>query len=52
MSADEYRQLAAHEAALARMATTNAARAQHYATAAYYTRLAEPEDNLRERRKL
>ena len=40
-SAEEYRQLAAEEAALAKDATSNEARAQHYAMADYYTRLAE-----------
>lgn len=38
--ADEYRQLAAEEAELAKEATSNEARAQHYAMADYYTRLA------------
>ena len=42
----DYRQLAEEEAALARAAVTNESRAQHYAMAAYYTRLAEAKDKL------
>ena len=41
---EDYYQLAAQEAALARAAVTNETRAQHYAMAAYYTRLAEAKD--------
>jgi len=37
LKADEYRQLAAEEAELAKEATSNEARAQHYAMADYYT---------------
>jgi hypothetical protein len=39
--AEEYRQLAAEEAALAKHATSNETRAQHYAMSDYCTRLAE-----------
>ena len=42
----DYRQLAAEEAALAKAAVTNESRAQHYAMAAYYTRLAEAKKKL------
>ena len=42
----DYRQLAAEEAALAKAAFTNESRAQHYAMAAYYTRLAEAKERL------
>ena len=42
----DYYQLAAQEAALARAAFTNESRAQHYAMAAYYTRLAEAKEKL------
>jgi hypothetical protein len=38
-STEDFHQLAAQEAALARAAVTNESRAQHYAMAAYYTRL-------------
>jgi hypothetical protein len=38
--------LAAEEAALAKAAVTNESRAQHYAMAAYYTRLAEAKERL------
>jgi hypothetical protein len=43
-SAEDYRELAAQEAALAKAAPTNEARAQHYAMAAYYIRLAEAKE--------
>jgi hypothetical protein len=43
---EDFRELAAQEAALAKSALTNEARARHYAMAAYYTRLAEAKDNL------
>ena len=46
LKADEYRQLAAEEAELAREATSNEARAQHYAMADYYTRLAQAQDKV------
>jgi hypothetical protein len=47
LKADEYRQLAAEEAELAKEATTsNEARAQHYAMADYYTRLAQAQEKL------
>jgi len=42
------RQLAAEEAALAKAAVTNESRAQHYAMAAYYTRLAEAKEKVGE----
>jgi hypothetical protein len=45
-SSEEYRQLAAEEAELAKNATSNEARAQHYAMADYYTRLAEAQKRL------
>lgn len=43
---EEYRQLAAQEAELARAAITNQTRAQHYAMADYYTRLADLQERL------
>src|SRR5262249_26122378 len=43
---DGYRQLAAEEAELASSAATNESRAQHYAMADYYTRLAEAQKRL------
>jgi hypothetical protein len=46
MSAEDFHQLAAQEAALARAAATNESRAQHYAMAAYYTRLAEAKEKI------
>jgi hypothetical protein len=46
LKADEYRQLAAEEAELAKEATSNEARAQHYAMADYYTRLAQAQEKL------
>jgi hypothetical protein len=45
-SAEDFRQLAAQEAVLARAAVTNESRAQHYAMAAYYTRLAEAKEKI------
>ena len=44
--AEEYRELATQEAALAKLAVTNEKRAQHYAMAAYYTRLADAKEKL------
>jgi hypothetical protein len=41
---ENYRELAAQEAALAKAAITNDLRARHYAMAAYYTRLAEAKE--------
>jgi hypothetical protein len=46
MNSEDYRHLAAEEAALARAAVSNASRAQHYAMAAYYRRLAEAKERL------
>jgi hypothetical protein len=46
MNAEDYRRLAAQEAGLAKAAVSNANRAQHYAMAAYYTRLAEAKERL------
>jgi hypothetical protein len=46
LKADEYRQLAAEEAELAKEATSNEARAQHYAMADYYTRLAQAQEKV------
>ena len=46
LQAEEYRQLAAQEAELAKSAITNESRAQHYAMADYYTRLAEAQERL------
>ena len=43
-SAKDFRQLAEQEDALARAAVTNESRAQHYAMAAYYTRIAEAKE--------
>ena len=43
---EDYYQLAAQEAALARAAITNESRAHHYAMAAYYKRLAEAKEKL------
>jgi hypothetical protein len=43
---EDYYQLAAQEAALARVAVTNESRAHHYAMAVYYTRLAEAKEKL------
>ena len=46
LKAEEYRELAAQEAELATSATTNESRAQHYAMADYYMRLAEAQERL------
>ena len=46
MSAEDFHELAAQEAALARAAVTNESCAQHYAMAAYYTRLAEAKEKI------
>ena len=43
---EDYYQLAAQEAALARAAVTNESRVHHYAMAACYTRLAEAKEKL------
>jgi len=43
---EDFHQLAAQEAALAKAAVTNESRAQHYAMAAYYTRLAEAKEKI------
>jgi hypothetical protein len=51
-SAEDYRQLAAQEATLAKAAVTNGSKAQHYAMAAYYTRLAEPKEKLANTREV
>jgi hypothetical protein len=45
-NAEEYRESAEQEAALAKAAITNESRADHYAMAAYYTRLAEAKERL------
>jgi len=45
-SPEDLHQLAEQEAALARAAATNESRAQHYAIAAYYARLAEVKEKL------
>jgi len=45
-SPEDLHQLAEQEAALARAAATNESRAQHYAIAAYYARLAEAKEKL------
>ena len=44
--AEDFHQLAEQEATLARAAATNESRAQHYAMAAYYARLAEANEKL------
>ena len=46
MNSEDYRHLAAQEGALARAAVSNVSRAQHYAMAAYYTRLADAKEKL------
>jgi hypothetical protein len=46
MGAEDFHQLAAQEAALARAAVTNESRAQHYAMAAYDTRLAVAKEKI------
>jgi hypothetical protein len=43
---EDFHQLATQEAALAQVAVTNESRAQHYAMAAYYARLAEAKEKL------
>ena len=45
-SVEDFHQLAAQEAALAQVAVTNESRAQHYAMAAYYARLAQAKEKL------
>ena len=45
-SPEDFHQLAEQEAAHARAAATNESRAQHYAMAAYYARLAEAKEKL------
>ena len=45
-NAEDYRQLASQEATLAKAAVTHENRAQHYAMAAYYTRLADAKEKL------
>ena len=45
-NAEDYRQFASQEATLARVAVTNESRAEHYAMAAYYTRLADAKEKL------
>jgi hypothetical protein len=50
-SAEDYRQLAAQEAELAKAAVTNESRSQHYAMAAYYTRLAVAKEKLANARR-
>jgi hypothetical protein len=46
MNSEDYRHLAEQEAALAKTALSNASRAQHYAMAAYYNRLADAKERL------
>ena len=46
MGAEDFHQLATQEAALARAAVTNESRAQHYAMAANYARLAEAKEKI------
>ena len=46
MNSEDYRHLAEEEAALAKAAVSNASRAQHYAMAAYYNRLADARERL------
>jgi hypothetical protein len=43
---EDYRQLAAQEAELAKATLANDSRVQHYAMAAYYTRLADAKEKL------
>ena len=50
-SVEDFHQLAAQEAALAQVAVTNESRAQHYAMAAYYTRLGRRKKSWRGRPK-
>src|SRR6476646_2846034 len=47
--AEDYRRLADDEAALAKRAISNESRAQHYAMAAYYTRLGGGEGEVGDR---
>jgi hypothetical protein len=51
-SAEDYRQLAAQDAELAKAAVTNESRAQHYVMAAYYTRLVESKEKLANTREV
>ncbi len=44
--AEDYRRLAEEEASLAGEAISNESRAQHYAMAAYYIRLADAKEKL------
>jgi hypothetical protein len=46
MSAEDFHQLAAQEAALAGAAVSNESRAHHYAMAAYYARSAEAKEKI------
>jgi hypothetical protein len=46
MNSEHYRHLAEEEAALAKTAVSNTSRAQHYAMAAYYNRLADAKERL------
>jgi hypothetical protein len=46
LKSDEYQRLAAEEAQLAKEATSNEARAQHYAMADYYTCLAQAQEKV------
>jgi hypothetical protein len=46
LKAEEYRQLVAQEAGLAKSAISNESTSQHYAMADYYTRLAEAQERL------
>ena len=46
MNPEDYRHLAKEEAALAKVAVSNESKAQHYAMAVYYTRLAEAKEKF------
>ena len=46
MNPEDYRHLAKEEAALAKVAVSNESKAQHYAMAAYYNRLADAKERL------
>jgi hypothetical protein len=46
MNSEHYRHLAEEEAALAKTAVSNTSRAQHYAMATYYNRLADAKERL------
>jgi hypothetical protein len=46
LKAEEYRQLAAQEAELAKSAITNESRSQHFEMAEYYARLADAQERL------